>query len=113
MGYPMCAPSQEKKNNANKKEGAQYKNANANRKLEPKARALLALSPSLFPPAPSRSAARVSFHCARSIDPHLLHTPHIPRSSWQSERSGLEPFVGSSFSDLAPEALAEAPYYAK
>ena len=38
----MCAPSQEKKN---KKEGAQYKNANANRKLEPKARALLALSP--------------------------------------------------------------------
>ena len=109
----MCAPSQEKKN---KKEGAQYKNANANRKLEPKARALLALSLSLFPPTPSRSAARVSFHCglcARSIDPHLLHTPHIPRSSWQSERSGLEPFVGSSFSDLEPEALAEAPYYAK
>lgn len=32
MGYPMCAPSQEKKNNANKKEGAQYKNANRKRK---------------------------------------------------------------------------------
>ena len=109
----MCAPSQEKKN---KKEGEQYKNSNANRKLEAKARALLALFLSLFPPTPSRSAARVSFHCARSIDPHLLHTPHMPRSSWQSERSGLEPFVGfvgSSFSDLAPEALAEAPYYAK
>ena len=117
----MCAPSIVKRRTLkkNKKEGAQYKNANANRKLEPKARALLALSLSLFPPTPSRSAARVSFHCglcARSIDPHLLHTPHIPRSSWQSERSGLEPFVGfvgSSFSDLAPEALAEAPYYAK
>ena len=78
---------------------------------------LFLLSPSrsflLLPATPSRSAARVSFHCSRSIDPYLLHTPHIPRSSWQSERSGLEPFVGSSFSDLEPEALAEAPYYAK
>ena len=51
----MCAPSQEKKN---KKEGAQYKNANANRKLEPKARALLALSLSLFPPTPRYSLSQ-------------------------------------------------------
>ena len=49
----MCAPSQEKKN---KKEGAQYKNAN--RKLEPKARALLALSLSLFPPTPRYSLSQ-------------------------------------------------------
>jgi hypothetical protein len=60
----MCAPSQEKKN---KKEGAQYKNAN--RKLEAKARALLALSLSLFPPTPSRSAVapRVSLFTVRGV----------------------------------------------
>ena len=51
----MCALSQEKKN---KKEGAQYKNSNANRKLEAKARALLALSLSLFPPTPRYSLSQ-------------------------------------------------------